>query len=55
MHTTVDLLALRARQLERRDDDLEEAVLQLQRVRTEGKEYFDQRHRSRKRRSDTVT
>ena len=29
VHTTADLLALRARQLERRDEDLEEAVLHL--------------------------
>ena len=47
VHTTADLLALRARQLERRDEDLEEAILRLQRVRTEGKEYFDQKHRLR--------
>lgn len=37
MRPTAEVLALRARQLERRDEDLEEAILHLQRVRTEGK------------------
>lgn len=45
MYITGDLLALRARQLERRDENLKKAVLHLQRVKTEEKEYFDQRHR----------
>lgn len=44
MHTTGDLLAMRARQLPRRDEDLEEAVHHLQRMRQEGKERHDEKH-----------
>lgn len=35
---------MRARQLQRRDEDLEEAVLHLQRMRLEGKERHDEKH-----------
>lgn len=42
---TLDLLALRARQIERRDSDMEEAMLRLQRMRFNNKEYFDSIHR----------
>jgi hypothetical protein len=38
---------VRARQLERREEDLEEARLYLQRVRESNKEYFDENHRLR--------
>ena len=41
VHSTADLLAMRARQLQRRDEDLEEATLHLQRMRLEGKERHD--------------
>jgi hypothetical protein len=44
-----ELLALRARQFEIRDQDLEEAVLRKKRVRQEGKEAFDKRHNIKKR------
>lgn len=47
VHTTSDLLAMRARQLQRRDEDLEEAVLHLQRMRLEGKERHDEKHTTR--------
>src|SRR5947209_17031323 len=43
VRTTADLLALRARQLERRDEDLEEAIARIQRIRTANHEYFDAR------------
>src|SRR5436190_6752153 len=36
-----DLLAMRARQIERRDEDIEEAVAHLQRMREQGKEQYD--------------
>ncbi len=39
-----ELLALCARQLKFRDEDIEEAVLQKQRKRMEGKEAFDKIH-----------
>ena len=45
--TTADLLALRARQFQRRDSDLEEAVLAVQRHREAGKETYDAAHRTR--------
>ena len=44
VHTTGDLLAMRARQLQRRDEDLEEAVHHLQRIRQERKEQHDEKH-----------
>ena len=44
VHSTADLLAMRVRQLQRRDDDLEEAALHLQRMRLEGKERHDEKH-----------
>lgn len=45
--STTDLLAMRARALERREDDLDEARLRLRRMREKGKEQFDARHRTR--------
>ena len=45
VRTTEDLLALRARQLQRRDEDLEEARLHLRRHREANKELFDNTHR----------
>ena len=39
---TSDLIAMRARQIQRRDEDLEEAALFLQRMREQGKEIFDE-------------
>ena len=45
VHSTCELLAMRARQLQRRDEDLEEAVLHLQRMRLEEKERHDEKNR----------
>ena len=42
-----DLLALRARQLEMRDEDLEESLARKKRIREEGKEAFDRSHNVR--------
>lgn len=42
VRTHEDLLAIQARQIERRDADIEEAKERLQRMRMQGKEYFDQ-------------
>lgn len=47
VHTTEELLAMRARQIQRRDEDLEEAILHLQRRRMDGKEDFDDTHQIR--------
>lgn len=44
VHSTAELLAMRARQLQRRDEDLEEATLHLQCMRLEGKERHDLKH-----------
>jgi hypothetical protein len=44
----VDLLALRIRQLERREEDLEEAYIRLRDARLKNKERFDSTHRLRK-------
>lgn len=44
---TSELLALRARQLEQRDNDIEEAAFHLQRMREKGKEVFDNTHHLR--------
>jgi hypothetical protein len=43
-----ELLALRARQLQLRDEDIEEIALRKKRIREEGKEYFDKSHRIRR-------
>lgn len=47
VQTTADLLEMRARQLQRRDEDMEEATLLLQRMRMQGKDLFDNTHRIR--------
>ena len=44
VRNTTDLLAMRARQIERRDKDLEEAVNRIERIRKQNKEYFDEHH-----------
>ena len=44
VHSTADLLAICARQLQCRDRDLEEATLHLQRMHLEGKEHHDLKH-----------
>jgi len=40
--TRSDLIAMRARQIEKRDEDIEEACAHLLRIRLQGKEYYDQ-------------
>jgi hypothetical protein len=47
VYNTSELITIRARALERRDKDLEEARLYLRRIREKGKEYFDIRNRIR--------
>ena len=47
VQTTSDLLAVRARQLERRDEDLEEAELHLRRMRETSQEAWDRDRRIR--------
>ena len=42
VRTRADLIAMRARQIERRDQDIEEAIAHLRRMRLQGKEYFNQ-------------
>jgi hypothetical protein len=42
-----ELLALRARQLEMRDEDIEETLARKKRIREEGKEEFDRAHNVR--------
>ncbi|KAF3918141.1 hypothetical protein AA313_de0203932 [Arthrobotrys entomopaga] len=44
VYTTADLLAMRARHLERRDEDLEEATFRLERHRENAAESWDERH-----------
>ncbi len=44
VHSTADLLAIRARQLQHRDENLEEATLHLQCMRLEEKERHDLKH-----------
>lgn len=45
--TREDLLALRIRQLERRTEDIEEAIKRLKEARLKNKERFDRKHRLR--------
>jgi hypothetical protein len=52
-----DLLVLRARQLQLRDDDMDEIILRKRRLREQGKIMFDKTHRIRKtliKKDDTV-
>ena len=44
IHSTADLLAMRARQLQCQDKDLEESTLHLQCMRLEGKEHHDEKY-----------
>ena len=48
VHDRSKLLELRARQIEMRDEDLEESRLKKNRRRAEGQEYFDATHQIRK-------
>ncbi|WP_169741608.1 integrase, partial [Beijerinckia mobilis] len=41
IETREDLLAMRARQILRRDEDMQEAILRLERMREKNREYFD--------------
>jgi hypothetical protein len=47
IQSTEDLLLMRARQIERRDRDTEEARLRIQRLREHNKELFDEKHQLR--------
>ena len=47
VESTSDLIAMRARQLERRDVDLAEAADMVRRLREQGKELFDDAHSTR--------
>jgi len=47
VRTTAELLALRAKQFDRRDADVKEAVARTRRLRVTNKEYFDDTHRIR--------
>ena len=47
VHTIVDLLILRTKQIQRKNENLKKTVMHLQRVRTEDKNFFDENHRIR--------
>ena len=47
VYKTAKLVTIRARAVERRKEDLEEAKAYLRRMRERGKEYFDRRHNIR--------
>ena len=47
VRTTAELLALRAKQFDRRDVDTREAIARIRRLRVANKEYFDNTHRIR--------
>ena len=44
VRSRIDLLALQARQLEQRKEDVEEAMLYLRHEREKNKELFDEKH-----------
>ena len=48
VHSTGELLAMRARQIQRRDEDMTETALYLQRMRMAGKELFDNERQLKK-------
>ena len=47
IHTIVDFLTLRAKQIQRKDENLKETIMHLQRIKTEIKNLFDENHRIR--------
>ena len=47
IYTIVDFLTLRAKQIQRKDENLKKAIMHLQRVRTEAKNLFNENHRIR--------
>ena len=47
IHAIVDFLILRARQIQRKNKNLKETVMHLQRVRTKAKNFFDENHQIR--------
>ena len=47
VHTIVDFLILRTRQIQRKNENLKKTIMHLQRVRTEAKNFFDENHRIR--------
>jgi hypothetical protein len=47
VHTRAELIAVRARQIEMRDEDMEEAMLRKTRIRQAGQERFDATHQIR--------
>ena len=47
VHTIVDFLTLRAKQIQRKDENLKKTIMHLQRIKTETKNFFDENHRTR--------
>ena len=47
IHTIVDFLILRAKQIQRKDENLKKTIMHLQRIKTEVKNFFDENHRIR--------
>ena len=47
VHTIVDLLILRTKQIQRKNENLKKTIMHLQRIRTEAKNLFNENHRIR--------
>ena len=47
IHTIVDLLILRAKQIQRKNENLKKTIMHLQKIKTEAKNLFDENHRIR--------
>ena len=47
IHTIVDFLILRAKQIQRKNENLKKTIMHLQRIKTEAKNFFDENHRIR--------
>ena len=47
IHTIVDFLILRAKQIQRKNENLKKTIMHLQRIKTETKNFFDENHRIR--------
>ena len=47
VHTIVDLLILRTKQIQRKNENLKKTIMHLQRIKTETKNFFDENHRIR--------
>ena len=45
IHSIIDFLILRTKQIQRKNENLKETIMHLQKIRTKAKKFFDENHR----------